>query len=252
MPSVRWRCTWTWVRFRRSAFVVPLRLLHFHHTIERCGWILARRHLPGFVAAAQMFVPMAMIIIPPVRPDPHPDITFIDLHSLIIPDLRRACRRGRRGVAAPVRGGASRLGARDRVTNLFGQHVSPQVVERLPVHGPIPVPSEMRRGLPCVRRYSRLYCDGAVRVRRRDRGLRTVSTVPSPSWSISPDRHNGIVNKFLGDGFLALFGAPFRDPDAAQHAVAAARAMLLAMDAEQWRPAAGRCASASASISARR
>ena len=29
------------------------------------------------------------------------------------------------------------------------------------------------------------------------------------------DRNHGIVNKFLGDGFLALFGAPLEDPDAA-------------------------------------
>jgi adenylate cyclase len=43
------------------------------------------------------------------------------------------------------------------------------------------------------------------------------------------DRHGGIVNKFLGDGFLALFGAPFETPDATQHAVAAAREMLVAM-----------------------
>ena len=43
------------------------------------------------------------------------------------------------------------------------------------------------------------------------------------------DRHPGIVNKFLGDGFLALFGAPIEDPDAAQRAVAAAREMLTAM-----------------------
>ena len=40
------------------------------------------------------------------------------------------------------------------------------------------------------------------------------------------DRHGGIVNKFLGDGFLALFGAPLAAHDAAQRAVAAAREML--------------------------
>jgi adenylate cyclase len=42
------------------------------------------------------------------------------------------------------------------------------------------------------------------------------------------DRHGGIVNKFLGDGFLALFGAPFEAGDAAHQAVAAAREMLAA------------------------
>ena len=45
------------------------------------------------------------------------------------------------------------------------------------------------------------------------------------------DRHNGIINKFLGDGFLALFGAPLADPAAAANALAAARGMLDAVDA---------------------
>ena len=44
------------------------------------------------------------------------------------------------------------------------------------------------------------------------------------------DRHGGIVNKFLGDGFLALFGAPLEAHDAAHQAVAAAREMLVAME----------------------
>src|SRR5438874_258910 len=44
------------------------------------------------------------------------------------------------------------------------------------------------------------------------------------------DRHGGIVNKFLGDGFLALFGAPFEAEEAPHRAVAAARDMLVAMD----------------------
>jgi adenylate cyclase len=44
------------------------------------------------------------------------------------------------------------------------------------------------------------------------------------------DRQGGIVNKFLGDGFLALFGAPLEASDAAHRAVAAGREMLTAMD----------------------
>src|SRR5438132_5489294 len=44
------------------------------------------------------------------------------------------------------------------------------------------------------------------------------------------DRQGGIVNKFLGDGFLALFGAPLEASDAAHRAVAAGREMLAAMD----------------------
>jgi adenylate cyclase len=45
------------------------------------------------------------------------------------------------------------------------------------------------------------------------------------------DRHNGVVNKFLGDGLLAIFGAPIDDPFEAANAVAAAREILSAIDA---------------------
>ena len=44
------------------------------------------------------------------------------------------------------------------------------------------------------------------------------------------DRHHGIINKFLGDGFMAMFGAPLDDPNAAVHAVAAARDILAEVD----------------------
>ena len=44
------------------------------------------------------------------------------------------------------------------------------------------------------------------------------------------DRNRGFINQFLGDGFLALFGAALPDPGAAANALSAGRAMLLAVD----------------------
>jgi len=42
--------------------------------------------------------------------------------------------------------------------------------------------------------------------------------------------HHGIINKFLGDGFMAVFGAPVDDGQQCRHAVEAARAMLDCVD----------------------
>jgi adenylate cyclase len=115
--------------------------------------------------------------------------------------------------------------ARDRVTNLFGQHVSPQVVERLLAAG-AGATSE-------IRHVANMFVDfrnftAAARVRSPQEVVDRLDGVFAVLVDIL-DRHHGIVNKFLGDGFLALFGAPIEDPDAARRAVAAARDMLEAM-----------------------
>jgi adenylate cyclase len=116
--------------------------------------------------------------------------------------------------------------ARDHVTNLFGQHVSPQVVERLLAAGSTAGSD--------TRRVAVMFVDirgftAAASVRTPQEVVERLDTAFAILVDIV-DRNGGIVNKFLGDGFLALFGAPFDDPNAAERAVTAAREMLVAIE----------------------
>jgi adenylate cyclase len=117
--------------------------------------------------------------------------------------------------------------ARDRVTNLFGQHVSPRVVERLLAIGAAEL-SEMRR--VCVMFVDIRGFTEASRSRTPAEVVARLDAVFEILVNIV-DRHNGIVNKFLGDGLLAIFGAPIDDPLEAANAVEAAREMLTAVNA---------------------
>jgi adenylate cyclase len=114
--------------------------------------------------------------------------------------------------------------ARDRITNLFGQHVSPAVVERLL---DAELVSETRS--VCI-----LFLDirgftAMTRTRPADETVALLNDFFAEMVAIV-DRHHGIINKFLGDGFLALFGAPLADPKAAMNALASGHAMLAAVD----------------------
>jgi adenylate cyclase len=116
--------------------------------------------------------------------------------------------------------------ARDRVTNLFGQHVSPQVVEQLMAAG-TSTGGDLRRVAVMFVDF-RGFTAGA-----QSRTPQEVVDRLDGAFAVLVDildREGGIVNKFLGDGFLALFGAPLEASDAAHRAVAAGREMLTAMD----------------------
>lgn len=180
----------------------------------------------GLVAAAEMFA-MAMLYQPQGFADePMPDgmFQFVRAVMLFVGGVLAGAvgMQLRRQFEASIAAAA----ARDHVTNLFGQHVSPQVVERLLATGAAPT-TEMRQVAVMfvdIRNFTaatRIHTPRQV-VERLDEAFAILVDVL--------DRHSGIVNKFLGDGFLAIFGAPIEDPGAAQCAVQAACEMLVEIE----------------------
>lgn len=116
--------------------------------------------------------------------------------------------------------------ARNQVLRTFGQHVSPQVVDALLAQG------EATRS--AVRHVSVMFLD--------IRGFTTFSEARPPEEVVAllndlfafmieeVNRHEGIINKFLGDGFMAVFGAPISSGADARNSVAAARAILAQLE----------------------
>jgi len=209
---------------RALGFVMPLVYFIFIilSTLRLDFWLST---FTGFVAALELFA-LAMFYKPLVNPDPEPEIYYHLSRSMIL--FTCGVLAGavgvqlRRGFAASIRAAS----ARDRITNLFGQHVSPQVVERLLIEG--------HNTYGDLREVAVMFVDF--------RSFTAASRLRSPQEVVDRldgafavlveilDRHGGIVNKFLGDGFLALFGAPFDAEDPAHRAVAAGREMLAAME----------------------
>jgi len=205
-------------------FVMPLAYFIFIilSTLRLDFWLST---FTGLVAATELFA-MAMFYHPAATTDPEPDVWYHGARCMII--LISGILAGAVGVQLRRQFAASiqAATARDHVTNLFGQHVSPQVVERLMAEG-ASTESDIRRVAVMFVDF-RSFTAGA-----RSRSPQQVVDRLDGAFAVLVeilDRHGGIVNKFLGDGFLALFGAPFEAPEAAQHAVAAAREMLAAMD----------------------
>ncbi len=205
-------------------FVVPLTYFIFIilSTLRLDFWLST---FTGFVAAAELFY-MAMFYHRAGSVDPAPDLYYHSVRSVMI----LICGMLAGAVAVQLRRqfAASIMAAtaRDRITNLFGQHVSPQVVERLMADG-TGAQSDIRRVAVMFVDF-RSFTSGA-----RDRPPQEVVDRLDGAFAVLVDildRHGGIVNKFLGDGFLALFGAPLRADNAAHQAVAAAREMLEAND----------------------
>ena len=212
----------------RIAFVAWPSLLYFLFivlsTLRLDFWLSA---FTGTVAAVEFFA-LANFHLPLVwRPDDYNySIIFHLTHSLTL--LAAGLFAGLVGqtLKSYFARALAAASARDRVTNLFGQHVSPQVVDRLLEMGASEL-SEMRR--VCVMFVDIRGFTAAARDRSPSEVVARLEAVFAILVEIV-DRHHGVVNKFLGDGFLAMFGAPIDDPAAAVNAATAGREMLQAID----------------------
>jgi adenylate cyclase len=204
-------------------FVAPLTYFIFIilSTLRLDFWLSA---FTGFVAAAELFA--VAMYFDAFDVAGQPETYFHAVRSIVI--LTCGLLAGavgsqlRRQFATSIAAAT----ARDRVTNLFGQHVSPQVVERLMAEG--------TSAAGDIRRVAVMFVDfRGFTAGARSRSPQAVVDRLDGAFAVLVeilDRQGGIVNKFLGDGFLALFGAPLEASDAAHRAVAAAREMLEAMN----------------------
>lgn len=204
-------------------FVLPLVYFIFVilSTLRLDFWLST---FTGFVAAAELLT--VALYYNSASDDGEPLIYFHIVRSLVI----LVCGVLAGSVGAQLRrqfaASIAAATARDRVTNLFGQHVSPQVVERLMAEG--------TSAAGDLRRVAVMFVDfRGFTAGAQSRTPQEVVDRLDGAFAVLVDildRHGGIVNKFLGDGFLALFGAPLEASDAAHRSVAAGREMLTAMD----------------------
>jgi adenylate cyclase len=121
----------------------------------------------------------------------------------------------------------SEVQERERIVALFGQHVSPAVVDQL-LDQSTGDHSELRN--VCVMVLDIRDFTAFSETRPSDEVVRYLNML----WTFmvrTVNEHDGIVNKFLGDGFLAVFGAVLsNDSVNCANAIAAARQIMLELD----------------------
>lgn len=117
------------------------------------------------------------------------------------------------------------LAERDRVRDLLGKVVSPEIASQL-LHTGVELGGEERQVtilFSDLRDFTTLSerMPPAEMLALLNRYLDRMSTII--------ERHGGVIDKYIGDAIMALFGAPVAGPGAADRAIAAAREMVEAL-----------------------
>lgn len=111
---------------------------------------------------------------------------------------------------------------RDHAISIFGQHVSPEIAQRL-LQQNLDINGETRDACVMfldIRDFSRIAAENTPH-----EVMLYLNTLFGELIDVV-NANNGIVNKFLGDGFMAIFGVPADDPEKIPHAFNAAQAIL--------------------------
>jgi len=117
---------------------------------------------------------------------------------------------------------------RNKIISMFGQHVSPAVAEKLLAQPDLELDGETRH--VCVMFLDIRDFTTFSEQRPPEEVVRYLNTL-FEFMIDNVNKHNGIVNKFLGDGFMAIFGAPLSSGDDVRNAVRAAQEILGRVDA---------------------
>ena len=111
---------------------------------------------------------------------------------------------------------------RQRIVSAFGQQVSPAIAEELLKHGPA---LESRRSFVCVMFMDVRNFTPMVERMAPEQIVAFQNAVFGEAIEVV-NRHQGIINQFLGDGFMATFGAPLPTGQDCRNALAAARELV--------------------------
>ena len=117
---------------------------------------------------------------------------------------------------------------RNRISRTFGEYVSPIVMNKLLTLKP-DLRSEKRE--VCVMFLDIRDFTGFAENRTPEEVVNYLESLFEFMIEIV-NRHHGVINKFLGDGFMAVFGAPLSEGGDCLNGVAAAREILTRVEEE--------------------
>ena len=117
---------------------------------------------------------------------------------------------------------------RNRISRTFGEYVSPVVMDKLLTLKP-DLRSEKRS--VCVMFLDIRDFTSFAEKRNPEEVVAYLESLFEFMIEIV-NRHHGVVNKFLGDGFMAVFGAPLSDGSDSFNGVSAAKEILERVEAE--------------------